>query len=133
MECKIANSGPFVIEVKLGSRLSFYFTKNCLSGIRKDLEVMIWGESLEEEGVSIMNEGVPLEDFQFKNPSFKLEAEEGDYTEFYINTWKGDQYLERITILSSKSAVLVELKGEGKGGGAIHDEGLEFSLFYYCQ
>ena len=27
----------------------------------------------------------------------------------------------------------VEIKGEGKGGGAIHDEGLDFSLFYNCK
>ena len=27
----------------------------------------------------------------------------------------------------------IDIKGEGKGGGAIHDEGLEFSLFYDCK
>ena len=80
---------------------SFYFTKNCLSGIRDDLEVKIWDETLEEEGITIMDEGRIQEGFEKGKPTYKFEAVEGEYTEFYINTWKGDQYLEKITATSS--------------------------------
>lgn len=51
---------------------------------------MLWDETVEEEGITIIDEGKIQEGFEQLKPTYKFEAVEGEYTEFYINTYKGD-------------------------------------------
>ena len=49
-----------------------------------------------KRGITIIYERKLKKGYKIKNPTFKLETVEGEHTEFYVNTSKGDQYLGKI-------------------------------------